>query len=266
VTVQAGDRPLVAVSVPAQAWLVRQVAAEYADVQLMLPAGHVPENSEPGPRRLAALYSAQLYLLVGHPAFLFETRHVLPHLRQHHIRRLSMFDLAAGNDRVDIAEADPHLWTSPSIMLQTAIALTEELAQLDPLHAGQYKRNLADLQHRILELDKRYRLLGAARPGAIFLVYHPAWGNFARDYGFRQVAIEEHGKSPGAARLSKLIGELAGQAVDRIIVSPGHEQRSAALLARQLQAQVVVIDPLDADWWNMMQEMHRTLEQIIERN
>ena len=35
-----------------------------------------------------------------------------------------------------------------------------------------------------------------------FLVFHPAWSYFARDYGLIQVSVEQEGKEPKGAQLS----------------------------------------------------------------
>ena len=38
-----------------------------------------------------------------------------------------------------------------------------------------------------------------------FLVFHPAWGYFARDYNLQMLAIEVGGQEPSAAELADLI-------------------------------------------------------------
>ena len=57
-------------------------------------------------------------------------------------------------------------------------------------------------------LDAQLRSLFASTPagpggnGRGFLVFHPAWGYFAKDYGLTQQAIEFEGKEPSPRRLA----------------------------------------------------------------
>ena len=44
-----------------------------------------------------------------------------------------------------------------------------------------------------------------------------------------------------------------------IIASPGHEQRKAGQVARELGARLAVVDPLSHDWYAMLDAMHRAL-------
>ena len=38
-----------------------------------------------------------------------------------------------------------------------------------------------------------------------FMVFHPAWGYFADEFGLKQIPIEIEGKEPGPKQLSKII-------------------------------------------------------------
>ena len=63
-------RPVVFVSIPPQAWLVKRLAGDAAEVQTLLAAGANPHTYEPDSRQLRKLSEASLYLTVGMP---FET-------------------------------------------------------------------------------------------------------------------------------------------------------------------------------------------------
>ena len=92
-----------------------------------------------------------------------------------------------------------------------------------------------------------------------FLVYHPAWGEFAATYGLEQVAIERDGKEPGARSLAGL-ATLAGEARIRVIfVQPQSSPRSAQVLAREIGARVVTVDPLARDYAATLRTLARAL-------
>ena len=173
-----------------------------------------------------------------------------------------MFDVAGQMAPVHkLKGLDPHLWTSPKIMLASANALEQILAEMDPQHADLYRNNLFRLQEAILNLDRQLRVSVGRRSTDKLLVYHPAWGHFCQDYGLQQLAIEKEGKAPAAGSLSTLFTSLENDRINSIISSPGAERRIAAMIAEQFHMNLVMINPMDTDWMRMMLEMNKALEQ-----
>ena len=259
---EASARLLVAVTVPAQAWLVKQIAGERVDLLTMVPAGHVPESAQPGPRNLIRFQQADIHFTVGHPAFFFETRYIQPYREKSDARTwLSMFDIAGQMTPTRrLTGSDPHLWTSPSIMMVSANAVEQTLARLEPENADLFRNNLQLLQEKVTGIDDQIRTLVERRDSDKLLVYHPAWGHFCQDFALQQLAIEDEGKAPGAGSLSGIFASLGKNKINFIISSPGADQRSAAMIAEQFQINLVMIDPMDPDWMHMMLDMKEALE------
>lgn len=260
----ASARLLVAVTVPAQAWLVNQLAGDHVDVLTMVPPGHVPESAQPGPRNLARYQHADIHLIVGHPDFFFETRYIKPYLdKSESATLLSMFDIAAQlSPAPPLKGTDPHLWTSPLIMMATAVAVERILARLEPENSDTYGKNLYGLLKKITGLDDQIRALVEKRNSQILLVYHPAWGHFSHDFDLQQLAIEDEGKAPGAGSLSALFAMLEKKNIDFIISSPGSDQRIAGIIAEQFKINLILVNPMEPDWMEMM----LTMKDALERN
>lgn len=268
ISAEAGARPLVSVTVPAQAWLVEQVAGEHVDLLIMVPDGHVPETAQPGTRNLSRFQQADLRFIVGHPLLYFETRYIRPFQTRDGAAGddsalwVSMFEIATQlKPQEKLQATDPHLWTSPVIMLAAAQRLAKVLSSLQPENAEEYRNNLAKLELAIRQLDKQLRAVIQHRQTAELLVYHPAWGHFANEYGLHQLAIEDEGKAPAAGGLSRLYADLQNKNIRFIVCSPGHDQRVAGMIAEQLQMTVALINPMQRDWMNMMQQMKSLLEK-----
>ena len=84
------------------------------------------------------------------------------------------------------------------------------------------------------------------------MVFHPSWGYFARDYDLQQVAVEIEGKSPKPAHLKALIELARREKISVIFAQPQFSRKSAEVIAREIGAQVVLIDPLGEDWLDNM--------------
>jgi zinc transport system substrate-binding protein len=237
----------VGTSVAPLGWLIERIGGERVEVQVMIPSGASPETFSPRPLSLARLEESEIYFSVGHPHFPFERSHL-----REALARMDVVDLNAasgGGAEASDLEHDPHIWLSPRRFSRMAEAVAETLARLDPDRAAPIHERKRVLQGQIDALDQSTRQRFAARSGVprIF-VLHPAWGWYAADYGIEQIAIEHDGKAPGPRTLIPLIEEARRSGARRIYVQPGIPDKSARLVANEVGAEVVVVDPLARDW------------------
>jgi len=87
-------------------------------------------------------------------------------------------------------------------------------------------------------------------PGKTFMVFHPSWGYFAREFRLRQLAIEVEGKEPSPRQMAEIISKAQHYGIRAIFVQPQFSQQSANAIARQLHARLCVADDLAYDWPN----------------
>ena len=108
--------------------------------------------------------------------------------------------------------------------------------------------NYQRLVTEIDQLDNRLRQIFAGRQGLRFIVFHPAWGYFARAYGLEQVPIEIEGKAPKPAQLQALIKYARKAGIRVFFVQPQFSTKSAGSVAREIGGRVAFADPLAVDW------------------
>ena len=285
----SGDRVQVAVSVPPQAYFVDRIGGRRVEVQVMIPPGASETSYSPSPRQLVALSRARLYVKVGHPAFLFEANHIDRFLADH--SEIRVIDMSAGIEPILEGEAegrpeshgffgeehephpehgehaggDPHVWVAPATVRIAAGNIARALVAADPAHAEEYRRNLAAFLAEIDALDREIR--GALAAGATrrFMVYHPAWGYFAREYGLEQVAIETGGREPSAGRLIEMIDRGRREGIRAVFVQRGFARKSAEVIAEALGGEVVVVDPMAYDWSASLRSATRAFRREIGR-
>lgn len=248
----------VAVSVPPLAYLVERVGGERVRVTaILIPPGASPETYAPRPRQVVAASRAAVFVAVGHPHFLFERLHVAPLLAPRRgLRVIALWQGGAGRAAAahrpgEVGEGedeDPHVWVAPAQVAAAAPRLAAALAALDPGHADLFATNLRRFLADVADLDRYLKLLFAPHAGEAFLVAHPAWHYLAAEYGLRQVAIEEGDKPPSPRRLVRLIEEARRRRFPAVFLQPGHSPRSAEVVAREIGARLVWIDPLARDW------------------
>ena len=259
----AGERPVVFVSIPPQAWLVKRLAGESVDVQTLLTSGANPHTFEPGARQVKKLAGASLYLTVGMP---FET--VLVGRAGKLNAALAVAGMDAGIAKIGAdahehgAEAghvcgeggDPHIWLSPRLMCAMASNTVAALALAQPQLREALAARLEAAVSEILAVDAAARGTLAALRVKTWVAYHPSWSYFARDYGLTLLVIEQDGKAPAARHLAEVIGQARAAGVTLVCAEPQYDKRSAQTLAQQLGARLEMLDPLQEDWPALMRD------------
>jgi zinc transport system substrate-binding protein len=164
------------------------------------------------------------------------------------------------SDHLDLAheiqegegELDPHIWLSPSLVRSQAKIIRDSLVELDPPGAQMYRDNHAAFIGRVEKLDARLRDVLHDQQGRKFMVFHPSWGYFAASYGLEQVAVELEGKSPKPAQLGALIKQARDLGIRVVFAQPQFSRKSAEVIAREIDGEVVLVDPLAEDWFENM--------------
>lgn len=270
---QVRAEPLsVFVSIAPQQYFVRRIGGSLVQTVVMVPPGFSPHSYEPKPKQMRALAQAAAYFAIGVE---FE-KAVLPKIKALHpdlkiVRTDSGIDKVPMLDRYHLHEHDPghgqnrrdpdhgrqkgldkHIWLAPDLVRIQAQNILQALRELQPSNAAAFESNHAAFMTDLDRLDADIKqILGKERDSA-FLVFHPAWGYFARQYGLRQIPVEVEGKEPKARDLQGLIDKARAERIRVVFVSPQFSTRTAETIAKAINGQVVPVNPLAADWLENM--------------
>ena len=80
------------------------------------------------------------------------------------------------------------------------------------------------------------------------MVFHPAWGYFANDYGLTQLAIEAGGKNPKPKQVMHLIHEAKEENVKAVFTAPEFSEATAKQIAKEVGVPVIKVSPLNPKW------------------
>ena len=268
-SIPAGAEPLrVLVSVLPQKTLIEKVGGKHVQVQAMVRPGYSPHTYDLTPKQIAAVTEAMLYVRIGVPfedAWMERIRSANPQMQVLDAREgIDLYEMDVhdqDDDRTgplvsssleevqhEAGESDPHLWTSPRLVKQVAAGVRDKLSELDPGNAQDFGRNYDAFATELDVLDRDIRALLEGVSNRKFMVFHPAWGYFAREYGLIQVPIETEGKEPGPRALVALIEQAKRAQVKVIFVQPQFSTKSADQVARAIGGRVLAIDPLAPDY------------------
>ena len=154
----------------------------------------------------------------------------------------------------------PHIWNSARNTSVIANNIYAALCELDNENTPYYKGRLDSLQQVIAQTDAEVREL-LQHADSTFLIYHPALSYFARDYGLKQISIEEGGKEPSPAHLRELIETCRRDNARVIFVQQEFDTRNAKLIADELGIKVIPINPLSYEWQEEMINVAKALKK-----
>ena len=265
--------------------MVEKIGGDLVSVSAMVQPGDDPHTYSPSPQQITRLVHSRLYLRAGLPfeeiwmerihsanpeMVIVDLRQGEAHEPEHEPEDEHQEEVHHAGDHAEDHEVgheheiDPHLWTNPLLAMEMAEVITSSLVALDPGHQQQYLRNHALFRQQLAELDREIRLQLQPLKKRKFMVFHPAWGHFAEQYGLIQVAIEHEGKDPGAQTLASLIRRARQERVRAIFVQPQFSQRAAQQIAAAIQGEVIFIDPLSADYIENLRRVSSQLAKALQ--
>ncbi len=272
VSATAAEKPVVVASIPPVAALVERVVGDFLDSRALAPEGAAPDHYVPEPSKLEAMATVDAFVAVGLPyeqAWIESCRTRHPHLHIIHADKgVAKLPLPGAPD--DSARPDPHIWLDPDRMQRMTATIAEGLVALAPHHAWTFRENHARLVIELEELDAAISAIVAEIPPRhrVFVVDHPAWGYFAQAYGLRQIPLAAHGETLTPVQLQDAVAEIDrvfDAAAPRVVVAqPQFDTQLAERAARALDARLVVLDPLAADWQANLFSVAKTLEHALD--
>ena len=264
-TAQKSEKAIITVTIEPLRYFTEAIAGENYQVVSMVPKGSSPESYDPTPQQLVNLSKSQAYFRIGHIGFEQAWMKKL----EANCPDMKVYDTSKGidlirdkghwhGDHFHEGGVEPHIWNSTQNALIIVDNIYQALCELDTTHQADYKNRLDRLKQSIQQTDAETRKL-LENADSTFLIYHPALSYFARDYGLKQISIEEGGKEPSPAQLKKLIETCRNENVHTIFVQQEFDQRNAQLIAHELGIDIVSINPLSYDW---TEEMLRTAKGL----
>ena len=136
---------------------------------------------------------------------------------------------------------------------------------MDPAHEATFKNNLDVFVAEIETLQEDTQETLAGLDSDKFMVFHPAWGYFAREFGLQQIPIEVGGQEPSAAELAALIQTAREENIRVILAQPEFSIRSAETIAQEIDGEVLLISALNPDWLSNMRDVAETFAEVLGR-
>jgi zinc transport system substrate-binding protein len=264
----------IVVSVAPQRYLVKTIAADNAEVSILIAPGQTPATWDPSPQSMATLASADLLIPIGVPferVWLPRLQAMFPKLKVAQVldgvalQSIKSHDhghhhLSHNHDEM----MDPHVWLDPLRCITVGENIAAALIALDPQHQEDYTAGLERLRQQLLITHQNISAQLSRFQGRSFMVFHPSWGYFASRYQMKQLAIETSGKEPSGAQLAETAEFARRNKVRVIFVQEQFSRKAATAIAQQIGATVAVLDPLAEEIPTALQQTADKISTALE--
>jgi len=261
----------VVVSIPPQVYFVKQIGGNFVDVMCMLSEGGSPHTYEPTAQQMKFLSKADVYVRIKID---FENawweKIIATNSDMHIVDSTHDIEFIDGNmhhheDHNEETSShdkwDPHIWLSPRLVQIQAEHIYQGLVTADPEHQDIYKANKEAFVRSLKVLDNKIGAKFAKIKNRHFMVFHPVWSYFAKDYNLEQISIEFEGKKPSAKEMMELMQIAKQKQIKVIFLQPQASRRTTDIIAKQIGAKVKILDPLAPQW---LENIHFVVDAFTE--
>ena len=258
----------IVVSIPPLAGIVEEIVGEDFEVITLLPSGSSPESYSPTTRQIASISTAEHLFYTG--VLNFENELLQRFDREQNSTLLTNvsngIELLSGGecDHEHHSEehthhhaVDPHIWLSPSTLEVIVDNVAGAIIATNP-DSLRYIANYKAVKNKVVTQKELFRERLASTPRE-FLIYHPALGYLADEYGLEQISLENEGKSPTPSSLAGVVDKVAESGVKVMLYQQEYPLDIVKPIAEILNVKLVNINPLSED---IIDELNYIVEQL----
>jgi manganese/zinc/iron transport system substrate-binding protein len=237
----ADHRPRIVCTTGMVADLARNIGGRWVEVEQLMGEGVDPHLYKPSTIDVVKLSKADIILYSG------------LHLEG---KMSEIFDrMAEGNHRVVAVTADlprdrlleiapgqydPHVWFDVALWSETTRGVEQALADYDPAHANDYRRQAASYRATLSELDGECRRRLAEIPATrrVLVTAHDAFHYFGRAYDVEVRAIQgvSTESEAGVREINELVDFMTKRGVKAVFVESSVSSRNVEALVEGCDA------------------------------
>jgi len=247
----------VVVSILPQKSFVKSIGGDKVNISVMVKPGNSPHTYEPKPSQMKDISKADLYFSIGVE---FENSWLSKFQNQNQTMKIIALDKNILKNYISKNSLDPHIWTIPSNIKIIAKNILDNLILADKKDEKYYRTNYINFINHVDSIDTKIKkILKNTKPKSKFMVFHPSWGYFAKEYNLIQLPIEIDGKSPKPKDIVKIIKTAKKENIKAIVAAPEFSDKIAKQIAKELKINVIKISPLNPNWENNLLKLAKTI-------
>lgn len=231
-------------------FVAERVGGDHVDVTSLAKPGQEPHDLELGIQETAELTDADLFVYGAglQPAVDEAAEQNAEGVVVEALETIAENDPAIGGARPSkVIEGDPHFWLDPRAMGTVAQEVADQLAELDPDNAEDYRENVAELLGELVGVDGRTATALDDCERRVVVVSHDAFGYYGYRYDLELAPVA--GLSPEAepspAHIAELQELIRSEGITTVFSETLASPKMAETLSADLGLETAVLDPIE---------------------
>lgn len=251
----------ISVTIPPLQGVVKEIVGNDYTINVILPKGATPENYPPTVAQMAAIEHSEYVFNIGTLPFEQQIVSKLKSAKGANIQMVA--------DGIELIEGscehghthhghhhshDPHVWMSIDGLMTIVDNIATPIINSNP-DSTKYVANYEAIKQRLIVNKQRYAELLDTAPRH-FLIYHPALGYLAQEFGLEQIALENDGKAPTPAGVINIVEKAQAEGLKYMLYQAEYPLDVVKPIAEVLGVKPILINPLSD---NIFEELDRII-------
>ncbi|GLC88136.1 metal ABC transporter solute-binding protein, Zn/Mn family [Lysinibacillus piscis] len=180
-----------------------------------------------------------------------------------------------GHEEHEHGDLDPHVWLSPTISQDLALAIKNALVEKMPAQEATFTANYETLVKELQDLDTEFATMADQAQNKTFFVSHAAFGYIAGQYGLTQVPIAglNSQSEPSQKELTAIVEKANNLHIHYILFEQNVSSKLAEVIQKEVGAKSLVLHNLSVltkedisqkeDYFTLMKKNIQTLTTVL---
>lgn len=266
---KSNDENIIYTSIYPIEFATKEIVGDKMKVENIIPTGVESHGWEPTMKNIASMAESKIIFINGLGMESWKNS-VKETVGEEKLIEVSKdVDLIKLTDReVDEENKyDPHIWLSIRNMEKISKNIFDEIIKIDSGNKDYYEKNYNNLVNKLKELDEKFSRELKNYEGKSIIVPHEAFGYLARDYGLKQLPIENINSSSEAdlGTIANIVEMAKEEEIKTVFYEYNENKKLASTVAEEIKGNLKEIYTLE----NITDEQIENKEDyftIMEKN
>jgi zinc transport system substrate-binding protein len=135
------------------------------------------------------------------------------------------------------------------------------LVKVDPSDQAYFEKNRDNYEAQLETLDNYTAQTLKDKKGTDILIFHPAFGYYAKDYNLTQIAVMINDEEPSPQRIALLLNTAKADNITVMYNEPQYDPSYMQSIASQVNGKVLTVNDLDENYLQNMRNVANAFAQ-----
>ena len=235
----------------------KEVAKDYAEINLILRPGVEPHEFEPSPLDIKKLNDADVFIFTGR---------YMEEWAEKFSRSLKNTLVIDASENVKIFHKDPHIWLDLSNAQEMVMNIAEGLAKAKPEYKEIFYENAKNYCEKLSELDAKFMSLDKNK--TLVFAGEFTFNYFIRRYNFNYISAYDDENEPSIKKMAEILKFIKDNDVKYIFADAFGISNITHSISEQTGTEILIFNSMERaaedSFLEIMQKNYNSLRQFID--